>query len=211
MCIDKTHGSAVVLVLYSPFIDTQNHHQTHSPMRTFSAIVAMQHFSERNQMFKNTPVESAVKTMMAGSEKFNPAAAQEALKPVMDNLKAWADLAQQQAAAAQAAVAEAMEAAKSIKEPQDAFEAMKASAENAMEMAAKNVKDATALSVAQFNSTVDSLEKNSPAPEAFASVAKGMKDAASSMENAVEMALKKGADAVASASPGAAAKKSRKA
>lgn len=146
-------------------------------------------------MFTNTPFESAAKTMKANAEKFNPAAAQEALKPVMDNLKAWGDLAQQQAQVAQAAVAETVEAFKSIKEPQAAFEALKVSAENALAMAAKNVKDATALSVAQFNASVDTLEKSSPAPEAFAGVAKGMKAAASTMENALESAMKNGAAA----------------
>ena len=146
-------------------------------------------------MFTNTPFESAAKTMKANAEKFNPAAAQEALKPVMDNLKAWGDLAQQQAQVAQAAVAETVEAFKSIKEPQAAFEALKVSAENALAMAAKNVKDATALSVAQFNASVDTLEKSSPAPEAFAGVAKGLKAAASTMENALESAMKNGAAA----------------
>ena len=146
-------------------------------------------------MFTNTPFESAAKTMKANAEKFNPAAAQEALKPVMDNLKAWGDLAQQQAQVAQAAVAETVEAFKNIKEPQAAFEALKVSAENALAMAAKNVKDATALSVTQFNASVDTLEKSSPAPEAFAGVAKGMKAAASTMENALESAMKNGAAA----------------
>lgn len=158
-------------------------------------------------MFTNTPFQSAAETIKANAEKFNPAAAQEALKPVMDNLKAWGDLAQQQAQIAQSAVAETMEAFKGIKEPQAAFEALKASAENALAMAAKNVKDATALSVAQFNASVDTLEKSSPAPEAFAGVAKGMKEAASTMENALDSAMKNGVPAVnAQAAP---AKKAR--
>ena len=144
-------------------------------------------------MFKNTPFESAAKSLMAGAEKFNPAAAQDAVKPMMDNLKAWGDLAQKQAQVAQAAVAETVEAFKSIKEPQAAFEAMKASAENGIAIATKNLKDVTALSVAQFNATVDSLEKSSPAPDAFAGVAKGMKEAVAQMETAMDSALKTGA------------------
>ena len=146
-------------------------------------------------MFTNTAFESTAKAIQANAEKFNPASAQEALKPVMESLKAWGDLAQKQAQAAQAAVAETVESFKSIKEPQAAFEALKASAENALAMAAKNVKDATALSVAQFNTSVDSLEKTSPAPEAFAGVAKGLKAAASTMENALQAAMKNGAAA----------------
>ena len=144
-------------------------------------------------MFKNTPFDSIAQSMKDSADKFNPAAAQEAVKPMMDNLKAWGDLAQKQAQVAQAAVAETMEAFKGISQPQAAFEVMKASAEHGLAMASKNLKDVTALGVAQFNSTVDSIEKISPAPEAFASVGKGLKAAASTMENALESALKTGA------------------
>ena len=63
--------------------------------------------------------------MKENAEKFNPAASQEAFKPVLDPLKAWGDLARKQAQVAQAAVAETAESFKSIKEPQAAFEAMK--------------------------------------------------------------------------------------
>lgn len=148
-------------------------------------------------MFTNTPFEAAAKSMMENAGKFNPAAAQDAVKPMMDNLKAWSDLAQKQAQQAQAALASTVETFKEIKEPQAAFEAMKASAESSLAMATQNLKDVTALSVAQFNTTVDSMEKNSPAPEAFAGVAKGMKSAVSSMETAMESAMKSGAAAVA--------------
>ena len=70
-------------------------------------------------------LESLAKTMKENAEKFNPAASQEAFKPVLDPLKAWGDLARKQAQVAQAAVAETAESFKSIKEPQAAFEAMK--------------------------------------------------------------------------------------
>ena len=76
-------------------------------------------------MFSKNPFEAAAKTMKDSAEKFNPAAAQEAFKPVMDHLKAWGDLAQKQAQAAQASIAETVESFKSVKEPQAAFEAMK--------------------------------------------------------------------------------------
>ena len=156
-------------------------------------------------MFTNTPFESAAKTFKENAEKFNPAAAQEAFKPVMDQLKAWGELAQTQAQAAQASIAETVESFKSIKEPQAAFEALKASAENGIAIATKNLKDVTALGVAQFNSSVDALEKAYPAPEAFATVGKSLKSAASALESA----LKNGAAAVAAAAPAAAAKKAR--
>ncbi len=157
-------------------------------------------------MFKNTPFEAIAKTMTDGAPKFNATAMQDAIAPLQENLKAWGDLAQKQAQAAQAAMAETVESFKSIKEPQAAFEIMKASAESSMAMATKNLKDVTALSVAQFKSTVDSLEKSAPASDAFAGVAKGMKEAATTMENALDSAVKSGTTAVASAT---ATKKSR--
>ena len=112
----------------------------------------------------------------------------------MDNLKAWGDLAQKQTQAAQSSIAETVESFKSVKEPQAAFEALKASAENGIAIATKNLKDVTALSVAQFNAGLDAMEKAHPAPEAFAGVAKGMKDAASKIETTLESALNNGAD-----------------
>ncbi|MDB5868882.1 MAG: hypothetical protein JWP96_1214 [Polaromonas sp.] len=147
-------------------------------------------------MFTNTPFESIAKTFKENAEKFNPAASQEAFKPVLDNLKAWGELAQQQVQATQAAVAETVESFKSIKEPQAAFEALKVSAENGIAIAKKNLQDVTALGVAQFSSSVDALQKAHPAPEAFATVGKGLKDAAAKIEDALDSALKNGAAVV---------------
>ena len=147
-------------------------------------------------MFNNTSFDALAKTM---KEKFNPAAAGEAFKPVMDNLKAWGELAQQQAQAAQGVMTKNMESLKNIKEPQAAFEAMKASAENSLAVAAKNLQDVTALGVAQFQASVDAIEKTHPMPEAFANVSKSLKTAATSMEQAVESAVKRGSSAVSTA------------
>jgi len=160
-------------------------------------------------MFKNTPFEAIAKTMSESAPKFNPASMQDALKPVQENLKAWADLAQNQAKEAQAAVAETMESIKDIKDPQAAFEIMKASAEAGMAMFAKNLKEATSLSVDQFHSTVDAVEKAHPAPEAFASVAKNLKAAATTAESTLESAMEKGAAAVSSVAQASKAKKAR--
>jgi len=80
-----------------------------------------------------TQIDDIAFTMKENAANLNPAASQEAFKPMMDNLKAWVDLAQQQAQAAQAAMTETVESFKSIKEPTDAFEVMKASAEQGVE------------------------------------------------------------------------------
>jgi hypothetical protein len=157
-------------------------------------------------MFKNTPFEAIAKTMTDAAPKFNADAMQDAIKPVQDNLKVWADLAQNQAKEAQDAMAETMASIKDIKDPQAAFDIMKASAEAGMAMFAKNLKDATSLSFGQFHSAVDAIEKAHPVPEAFASVAKNMKAAAASAENVIETAMDKGASTV---TPAAKAKKAR--
>jgi DNA-binding LytR/AlgR family response regulator len=161
------------------------------------------------RMFKNTPFESIAKTMSENAPKFNPAAMQEALKPAQENLKAWADLAQNQAKEAQAALLETVESIQGAKDPQAAFEMLKASAEAGMAMFAKNLKEATSLSVGQFHDTVDAIEKAHPAPEAFAVVAKNLKAAAVTAENSLDSALEKGASLAASVAPGTKAKKAR--
>jgi prolyl-tRNA synthetase len=147
-------------------------------------------------MLTKKSFESAEKTMKSSAEKFTPAAAQEAFQPMIDNLKAWSDLVQEQAQASQAAVAETFEAFKDIKEPQAAFDAMSAFAENITAMFTKNIKDAVALSVAQFKGNVASLENKLPASEAVTHIANGLKDAASKVENSVESAVSDGAAAV---------------
>ena len=147
-------------------------------------------------MTTNTAFADVAKTMQENMKKMNPAAAQEAFKPVMENLKAWGDLAQKQAQAAQASMTQTMEAFKGVKEPQAAFEAMKASAENSMALAAQNLKEVTALGVAQFNTSVDAMEKASPAPQAIAGLTKGMKDAAAKIESSLETALNTGTAAI---------------
>ena len=144
-------------------------------------------------MSTNTSYDSIANIMKENLAKFNPAASQEALAPVMDNLKAWGELIQTQTQTAQAAMAETVELFKGIKEPQAAFEAMKTAAEQGLALASQNMKDAMALSFEQFQSGVDALQKTYPAPQAFAPVAKGLKDAASTMQNVLESAMNKSA------------------
>ena len=138
-----------------------------------------------------TKIEDIAYTMKENLAKFNPAASQEALAPVMDKLKAWGELIQAQAQTAQVAMAETVEAFKNIKEPQAALEAMKALAERNMAMAAQNLRDASSLGFAQFHANIEALQKIHPAPEAFAPVAKGLHDAASQMENVLESSMNK--------------------
>ena len=144
-------------------------------------------------MCTNTAFESIAKTTKQNASKFNSAASQEAFKPAIEQLKAWGELAQKQAKGLQAAAAQTVESFKGLNVPQAAFEAMKASAESSIATATQNWKDVTALGFAQVHAGVNAVEKTDPAPEAFATVGKGLKDVASTMGNALESALKTGA------------------
>ena len=144
----------------------------------------------------NQNFESAQKSIQSSAEKFTPEAMQEAFQPFMNNMKAWGELAQQQAQASQKALTETVEAFKNVKEPQAAMEIMGTFAQTLMEMTSKNMKDTVALSVSQFKGNVTSMEKTMPASEAMTSIANNMKDAASKMESSVETSVNEGAAAV---------------
>ena len=73
---------------------------------------------------------------------------------------------------------------------------MKASAKNGIAIATQNLKNVTAVSVAQFQSNLEAFEKVYRAPEFFAGVSKGMKKAAAKVESFLESALKNGVAAV---------------
>ena len=147
-------------------------------------------------MNMNQTFESAQKSLQSSAEKFTPEAMQEAFQPFMNNMKAWGELAQQQAQASQKALTETVKAFKNVKEPQAAMEIMGTFAQTLMEMTSKNMKDTVALSVSQFKGNVTSMEKTMPASEAMTSIANNMKDAASKMESSVETSVNEGAAAV---------------
>ncbi len=161
-------------------------------------------------MFKNTPFEAIAKSMTESAPKFDLGTAQEAFRPLQDNLKAWANLAQNQAAQAQAAMMETVDAVKGAKDPQAAFEAFKTSSEAAVALFQKNLKDAVALSVIQFHGTIDAVQKAHPAGESFAPIAKGLKAAASTAESTLDAAMEKGASMAASVAPATKAKRAAK-
>jgi hypothetical protein len=143
-------------------------------------------------MFTNTPFDAIAKSFGDAAPHFNPVALQDAIKPAQENLKAWTDLAQRQAQEAQAFFAETVESMKNVKDPQAALEAFKASSEANVALVAKNLKEATALSVDQFHAAIDAIEKSHPAPDAFAALAKNLKTAASTAESTLVEALEKG-------------------
>ena len=147
-------------------------------------------------MNMNQTFESAQKSIQSSAEKFTPEAMQEAFQPIMNNMKAWGELVQQQAQASQTVVTETFEAFKNVKEPQAALEIMGTFAQNLVEMTSKNLKETVALSVSQFKGNVDSMQKNLPASDAVTSIANSMKDSATQMETSVESSVNEGAAAI---------------
>ena len=146
-------------------------------------------------MNMNQTFESAQKSIQSSTEKFTPEAMQEAFQPIMNNMKAWGELVQQQAQASQTVVTETFEAFKNVKEPQAALEVMGTFAQNLVEMTSKNLKETVALSVSQFKGNVDSMQKNLPASDAVTSIANSMKDSATQLESSVESSVNEGAAA----------------
>jgi hypothetical protein len=178
---------------------------------TFETIIAaLQQIHQESIMFKNTPFEAIAKSMTESAPKFDLGAAQEAFRPLQDNLKAWADLAQSQSAEAQATMMETVDAVKRAKDPQAAFEAFKTSSETAIALFQKNLRDSMALSVTQFHDTIDAVQKAHPAGENFAPIANGLKAAASSAESNLDAVLQSSASMVVPVTPAAKSKRAGK-
>jgi hypothetical protein len=130
-------------------------------------------------MFKNIPFQAIAKSMTESASTFNPNAMQKAVNPIQDNLKAWTDLAMSQAKEANAIFEESVKSLKEVKDPQAALEVFKAVSEVGTSIFAKNLKEATLLSVEQLHATVGAVQKSHPVPEVFAEFAKNFKAAAS--------------------------------
>jgi hypothetical protein len=113
-------------------------------------------------MFKNTPLEEIAKLMIESAPKFNPTAMQDGIDPIQDKLKAWTDLAMSQAKEANAIFEASTESLKEVKDPQAAFEVFKAVSDVGTAIFAKNLKEATLLSVEQLHATVDGMGKATP-------------------------------------------------
>ena len=157
-------------------------------------------------MFPNNPFESVTKTLLNGVGKLSSDDAQGLVKEMVDSLRAWGDLVQTQAQAAQAASMEAVEEIKAVRDPMGAVEAFKTNTQKMLALTTTHLQETMALSIEQFNAGVDLLQERHPTPDAFAPMAHGMKKAASALESGVLAVLNTGIEATG-AKP--AAKKSR--
>lgn len=144
----------------------------------------------------NQNFQSAQKSIQSSAEQFTPEAMQQAFQPMMDNMKAWGELIQQQAQESQNVATETFETFKNAKEPQAVVDVMSQFGKSLLALTSKNLKDTVALSVAQFKGNVDSMQKNLPASDAVTNIANSMKDSVSKMESSMESSVNEGYTAV---------------
>jgi len=139
-----------------------------------------------------------------GSDKFMPEALQANLRPVMDQMQAWADLGKKHFEESRAATEVALKSFTGVKDPQAAVELIKANAKQGLTLASEQLRASADLGVSQFHAAVDATTAKLPQPDAFAPLAKGLKTGVDTAHTALSSVI----DQVA---PAAARKTSRKA
>ena len=108
-----------------------------------------------------------------GAEKFAPEAIQANLRPVMEQMQAWADLGKKHFEESRLATEAALKSLTGIKDPQAAVELIKANAKTGLALASEQLRESADLGVQQFHATLDAAA--STQPDAFAPLAKGLK------------------------------------
>ncbi len=110
-----------------------------------------------------------------GSEKFTPEALQANLRPVLDQMQAWADLGKKHFEESRAATEVALKSFSGVKDPQAAVEVIKANAKQGLTLAGEQLRASADLGVSQFHAAVDATAAKLPQPETFAPLTKGLK------------------------------------
>ena len=110
-----------------------------------------------------------------GADKFAPEALQANLKPVMEQMQAWADLGKKHFEESRLAAEAALKSLTGVKDPQAAVELIKANAQQGLTLAGQQLRASADLGVSQFHANVDATAAKLPQAEAFAPIAKGLK------------------------------------
>ena len=97
---------------------------------------------------------ASVSNLFPGFESFTPVSAQDAVKPLMDNLMAWGALVQTQSQETQAAIAHAAEPLQSPRDPLTTLNAMWAASHNVFALNAKHLQEVVELSAEQFKAGI---------------------------------------------------------
>jgi hypothetical protein len=110
-----------------------------------------------------------------GAEKFAPEAIQANLRPVLEQVQAWADLGKKHFDETRAATEAALKSLTGVKDPQGAIDVLKANAQQGLVLAGEQLRASAELGVSQFHAAVDATAAKLPQADAFAPVAKGLK------------------------------------
>ena len=110
-----------------------------------------------------------------GSEKFTPEALQANLRPVVEQMQAWADLGKKHFEESRLATEAALKSLTGIKDPQAAVELIKTNAKQGLVLAGEQLRASADLGVSQFHAALDATTSKLPQPEAFAPLTKGLK------------------------------------
>ena len=124
-----------------------------------------------------------------GAEKFAPEALQANLRPVMDQMQAWADLGKKHFEESRIATEAALKSFTGVKDPQAAVELIKANAKTGLVLAGEQLRASADLGVSQFHAALDATAAKLPQPEAFAPLTKGLKSGVDSAHTALSSVI----------------------
>ena len=110
-----------------------------------------------------------------GAEKFTPEAFQANLRPVVEQMQAWADLGKKHFEESRLATEAALKSFTGVKDPQAAVELIKANAQQGLSLASQQLRASADLGVSQFHATLDATTAKLPQADAFAPIAKSLK------------------------------------
>jgi hypothetical protein len=131
-----------------------------------------------------------------GAEKFTPEAFQANLRPVVEQVQAWADLGKKHFEESRLATEAALKSFAGVKDPQAAVEVIKANAKTGLTLAGDQLRASADLGVSQFHAALDATAAKLPQPEAFAPLTKGLKSGVDTAYNALSTAIEQVAPAV---------------
>jgi len=131
-----------------------------------------------------------------GAEKFTPEALQANLRPVVEQVQAWADLGKKHFEESRLATEAALKSFAGVKDPQAAVEVIKANAKTGLTLAGDQLRASADLGVSQFHAALDATAAKLPQPEAFAPLTKGLKSGVDSAHTALSSVIDQVAPAV---------------
>ena len=131
-----------------------------------------------------------------GAEKFTPEAFQANLRPVVEQVQAWADLGKEHFEESRLATEAALKSFTGVKDPQAAVEVIKANTKTGLTLASEQLRASADLGVSQFHAAIDATAAKLPQPEAFAPLTKGLKTSIDSAHTALSTAIDQVAPAV---------------